>query len=109
MGRGFSCSPSGLQAGSGEVAGLQEIWRGLGQNAIEALAAMAGSAGDADLASALTGAASRGDRGFTGLYAAYGHVSTSLTSCAATYSSADKKVAGMSGAVGYGIFPHGLK
>jgi hypothetical protein len=92
MGQGFSVSASQLQAGSQDVAGVQEIWDGLASNAVDALASMAGSAGDAGLASALTGAAGRGTKAFTGLSAAYGHVCTSLNSNAANYTKSDQKV-----------------
>jgi hypothetical protein len=92
MGQGFSVSPSHLQAGSHDVAGLKEIWEGLAANAVEALASMAGSAGDVGLASALTGAADRGYKSFTGLSAAYEHVRSSLTSNAANYTKSDQKV-----------------
>ena len=92
IGQGFSVSPSKLQAGSHDVADLREIWRGVAGNAVEALASMAGSAGDPDLASALTHAAGRGNTAFTGLLAAYGHVSSSLTSNAANYTQSDQKV-----------------
>jgi hypothetical protein len=108
MGQGFSVSPSKLQAGSHDVAGLQDIWNGLASNAVQALASMAGSAGDAGLASALTGAAGHGDKAFTGLSAAYGHVSSNLTSTAATYSSSDQKSAAIVNAIGHNgpMFQH---
>lgn len=93
MGQGFSVVPSQLTAGSNDVAGLQEIWRGLAGNAIDALAAMAGSAGHPDLTSALNGAAGRGYKSFTGLSAAYGHVRSSLTSTAANYTHSDQNAA----------------
>jgi uncharacterized protein YukE len=101
MGQGFSVNTSTLQAGSHDVTGLQEIWNGLAGNAVQALASMAGSAGDAGLASALTGAAGRGDRAFTGLSAAYGHVSSTLTSNAASYSTSDQQSAAIINAIGH--------
>jgi tetrahydromethanopterin S-methyltransferase subunit H len=99
VGQGFSVRASKLQAGSQDVAELQGIWQVLADNAVTAMGAMAGAAGHAGLTSALSEAAGKGNKSFTGLWAAYGHVSSSLTSCAVTYTKADQAAAAAAGAL----------
>ena len=53
VGQGFSVNAAKLQAGSGQVSGLQDRCEVIAGDAVDALAGMAGSAGHPALASAL--------------------------------------------------------
>lgn len=97
MGKGFTVTPSGLEAGSQVTGGFQSRCELIAQYVVTTLSAMAGSAGHEGLASALKEAAGKGDRAYTDMWAAYGHTSQSLATSAHAYSSADQSIAGQIG------------
>jgi hypothetical protein len=98
--QGFTVKPSGLDAGSQDMSGLQARCQLIAEYAMATLTAMAGSAGHAGLASALDGATGKSRRWYTGAWAAYGHASQGLATSSKTYASADQGVANQATAVG---------
>jgi hypothetical protein len=90
MSQGFSVRPSGLQAGSQEVADLQSRCQVIAQSVVMTLKAMASSAGHVGLATAFDDAAGKGDRAYTGAWAAYGHTSQGLSASAKNYSGTEQ-------------------
>ena len=103
MGQGFSVNAAELQAGSGQVSGLQGRCEVIAGDAVDALAGMAGSAGHPALASALSGAAGQGAKAFLAMGAAYGHVSSSLSASATNYTRTDQGIAGQAGLIFRGL------
>ena len=92
MSQGFTVRPSGLQAGSQDVAAMQSRCQGIAQYIVMTLQAMAGAAGHAGLAAAFSDAAGKGGRGYTGAWAAYGHASQGLAASAKNYLHAEQAV-----------------
>jgi hypothetical protein len=103
VGQGFSVNAVELNAGSGQVSGLQDRCEILSEDAADTLTAMAGSAGHADLASALSDAAGQGAKAFWGMGTAYGHVSSSLSASAANYTKTDEGIAGQARSIFRGL------
>lgn len=99
VGQGFSVNAAKLQAGSGQVSGLQDRCEVIAGDAADALTGMVGSAGHASLAAALVGAAEQGAKTFLAVGAAYGHVSSSLSASARNYTKADQGIAGQAGLI----------
>jgi hypothetical protein len=94
MSQGFTVRPSGLQAGSQDVAALQSRCQGIAQYIVMTLQAMAGASGHTGLAAAFSDAAGKGDRAYTGAWAAYGHASQGLAASAKNYSDVEQAIIG---------------
>jgi hypothetical protein len=103
VGQGFSVNAAKLQAGSGQVSGLQDRCEVIAGDAADTLTGMAGSAGHAGLASALADAAEQGAKSFWAMGAAYGHVSSSLSASATNYTKADQIITGQVGSIFRGL------
>jgi|HubBroStandDraft_5_1064220.scaffolds.fasta_scaffold172173_2 hypothetical protein len=103
VGQGFSVNAAELQAGSGQVSGLQSRCEVIAGDAAHTLTGMAGSVGHAGLASALSGAAGQGIKAFLVLGTAYGHVSSSLSASASNYTKTDQGIAGQVGLIFRGL------
>ena len=103
VGQGFSVNAAKLQAGSGQVSGLQDRCEVIAGDATDTLTGMAGSAGHAGLASALSDAAGRGIKVFLVLGAAYGHVSSGLSASATNYTKTDQGITGQVGLIFRGL------
>jgi hypothetical protein len=103
VGQGFSVNAAKLQAGSGQISGLQDRCEVIAGDVGDALTSMTDLAGYASLASALAGAAGQGAKSFWAMGAAYGHVSSSLSVSATNYSKADQGVAGQAGLILRGL------
>jgi hypothetical protein len=101
--QGFSARPSGLQAGSQDVAALQSRCQAIAQYIVVTLQAMAGASGHTGLAAAFNDAAGKGGRGYTGAWAAYGHASQGLAASAKNYSDAEQAIISQIPAVAPGI------
>jgi uncharacterized protein YukE len=91
MSQGFTVTPFVLQAGSQDVAGLQDTCQAIAQDVAGTLTAMAGSASHQGLSAALTRAAGQSGRSFTTMWAAYGHTSQGLAASAQNYLDAEQK------------------
>jgi hypothetical protein len=103
VGQGFSVNAAELQAGSGQVSGLQSRCEVIAGDATDALTGLADSAGHAGLASALVGAAGQGAKSFLVMGAAYGHVSSGLSASATNYTKTDQAIAGQAGLIFRGL------
>lgn len=103
VGQGFSVNAAKLRSGSQQVSDLQNRCELIAQDVAGTLASLVGPAGNADLASALAGAAGQGTRTFLAITAAYGHVSSSLSSSAENYGTAEHAIATQAGSIFEGM------
>lgn len=103
VGQAFSVNAAELQAGSGQVSGLQGRCEVIAGDTGYTLAGMAGSAGHVGLAAALSGAARQGVTTFFVIGAAYAHVSSSLAASAANYTNTDQAIAAQAGSIFRGL------
>jgi hypothetical protein len=99
MSRGFSVIAGVLQAGSEDMAVLQQNCLNISSDVMGGLSAMAGAAGDQGLVSALKGAAGQGNRTLTGMWAAYGQSSKGLATSAQNYTKTEQGITSQINAV----------
>jgi hypothetical protein len=101
-GSGYSVHPSGLTAGSKQIAELQSECTKLASSVTEAFSALAAGVGNAGVSSAAEGAGATALQRFLDANAGFEHTVQELTSTASTYAKAESNAASSTNGIGPG-------